>query len=599
MKHILFLLILFNTCISYSQFVVPVSLQATENTFTDSGNPSAINYMATTSSVYVDGSLNIFRLFIKFNLSSIPANAVITSAIMRFSPSGTEGVMTPVSTELTMDACNTNWSQTTLNHSSGSGIIGNPILGNIPTSNYNATLLKREFIVTNHVQAMVDGRVPNYGWRIKRTNEGSTTTTTKYVSKNGISTLARPTLDISYYVPAYVSAATIVHASSGSSNGSISPTILEGSSATRTYQWYDASGAAISPNGTNLNLTGRAAGWYGLKSSGGTAGDDLYQAFLIGTKCEMVDIAFNPGPNYIDDAMLYNYTYGSGLTIADYRQENYGSNNANIAEQWLNVTTWYNRSSLIKFKVWVDPALEVLEAKMTMTGLAHNPLERPNDSKLTQITTAWKETGVSYSTRPTLGSSFINIGNMAAGTGNSTIELKDFFNSWKSNNTANYGLDFSLQNYINPPVSGITQTRQSYQSSDNTSKPSIAFKVSWVQNGCDFNSYARFKESLDASFVRTIQGQLKIQFNEDYDQKAGRFAKLILYDASDNSIKAGINNDGTIIGPLLLPPKVLEFDHNQHVLNIASYSLVTGNTYILELTNSVGEKSYIKFKYYN
>lgn len=589
MKHILILLVLFNNY-SYSQS--SVILNATENTFTDSGNPSAINYTALTNSVYVDGSLNVFRLFIKFDLSSIPANAVIVSATMRFTPSGTENIATTNSTELYLEACNTAWSQTTLSHSSG--ITNNVVLFPIGISNLVGT--KREFNVTSHVQAMVDGRVPNYGWRMRRSSEGAATLTTKYVSKNGIYAPARPKLEISYYVPAYVSAATIVHATSGASNGSISPTILEGSSTTRTYQWYDASG--IISGATSINLTSRPFGWYGLKSSGTTAGDDLYQAFLIGTQCDMVSIVFNPDANYIDDATIYNYTTGSGLNITDYGQTNFGTNNAIITEQWLN-GTWYKRSSLIKFKLWVDPTLEVLEAKMTMTGFTHNPLERPNDSKLTQITSGWKETGVSYNIRPTVGSNFVTIGNMPAGSGNSTIELKDFFNSWKTNNTNNFGLDFSLQNYISPPVSGTTQTRQSYQSSDNTSKPSIAFKVSWVQNGCDLNSYTRFKDALDASFVRTIQGQLKIQFNEDYDQKAGRFAKLVLYDATNNQIKAGINNDGTLIGPFLLPAKLLEFDYNQHVVNFTTYSLVEGNTYILELTNSVGEKSYIKFKYYN
>lgn len=595
MKRTLLLSILLSTFFCYSQSVSSVVLSATENSFTDSGNPSAINYTALTSSVYVNASLNYFRLFVKFDLSSIPSDAVIVSAVMRFTPSGTENIVASNSTELYLEACNTLWSQTTLSHSSG--ISPNGVLGTIGLSNLVST--KREFNVLSHVQAMVDRRVPNYGWRMRRNPEGSTTLTTRYVSKNHTNSAFRPQLEVYYYTPAYVSAATVVHASSGASNGSISPTILLGSSATRSYQWYNSTGAISGAAGTALNLTSQPFGWYGLKSWGTTAGDTLFQAFLIGTKCEMVDIAFNPGPNYIDDATLYNYTSGSGLSIVDNGQTNYGSNSSNITEQWLNGTTWYNRSSLIKFKLWVDPALEVIEAKMTMYGLAHNPLERPNDSKLTQLAALWKETGVSYNIRPAVGSTFVTIGNMSAGTGNSIVELKDFFNSWKTNNIANYGLDLSLQNYLSPPVSGTTQTRQSYQSSDNTNKPSISFKVSWVNNGCDFNSYSRFKDALDASFVRTIQGQLKIQFNEDYDQKAGRFAKLVLYDAANNSIKAGINNDGTMIGTALLPAKLLEFDYNQHILDLTSYSLVVGNTYILELTNSVGEKSYIKFKYYN
>lgn len=593
MKRILLLSILLNTCFCYSQSVSSVVLSATENSFTDSGNPSAINYTALTSSVYVDGSLNYFRIFIKFDLSSIPTNAVITSAIMRFGPAGTENIVATNSTELYLEACNTAWSQTTLNHSSG--ISNNPILLQIDTSNLVSG--KREFNVKRHVQAMVDGRVPNYGWRMRRNPEGTTTLITKYASKNNLSVVSRPQLEIYYYIPAYVSAATIVHASSGLSNGSISPTILLGSSATRSYQWYNTSG--VISGATSINLTAKPFGWYGLKSWGTAAGDTLFYAFLIGSKCEMVDISFNPGPNYIDDASITNGTIGSGNTAANYSQNNVGNSTVNSAEQVNLLGNWFSVSSLIRFRLWVDPTLEVIEAKMTMTGSGHNPLERPNDSKLTQIAANWKESGVSFGIRPALGSLSINLPNMPAGNGNSILELKDFFNSWKTNNTTNFGLDLSLQNYITPPVLGTTQTKQIYESSDNTNKPIIAFKVSWVNNGCDFNSYSRFKDVLDASFVRTIQGQLKIQFNEDYDQKAGRFAKLVLYDAVNNSIKAGINSDGTMIGTALLPAKLLEFDYNQHVLNLTTYSLVAGNTYVLELTNSVGEKSYIKFKYYN
>nr|WP_294859518.1 DNRLRE domain-containing protein [uncultured Fluviicola sp.] len=593
MKSILLLLTFLMSWSSYSQSVTTVTLGASEDSFTESGNPTAVNYTALTNSVYVDGSLNNYRLFIKFSLSSIPANSVIVSAILRLTPNGTENIIATNSTELVVDACNTTWSQTTLNHNSG--ISNNAILLKVDTSNLVSG--KREFNLVRHVQAMVDGRVPNYGWRIKRNPETATTLVTKYSSKDAISSLPRPQLEVRYYTPAYVSAATIVHASSGASDGSISPTILLGSSATRSYQWYNSGG--IISGAINLNLTAKPFGWYGLKSWGTVAGDTLFQAFLIGSKCEMVNISFNPGPNYIDDASITNGIIGSGNTATDYSQNNVGNSTTNSAEQVTLLGSWFSIASLIKFKLWVDPTLEVIEAQMTLYGSGHNPSERPNDSKLTQVAANWKESGVSFGIRPAVGSLSVNLPNMPAGNGNSIVELKDFFNSWKTNNVANYGLDFSLQNYINPPVLGTTQTRQIYQSSDNTNKPSIAFKVSWVQNGCDFNSYARFKDALDASFVRTIQGQLKIQFNEDYDQKAGRFTKLVLYDAANNSIKAGINNDGTLIGPFLLPPKLLEFDYNQHVLNLTTYSLVAGNTYILELTNSVGEKSYIKFKYYN
>lgn len=603
MKRILFLSVLLSTSICYSQTVTTVTLAVAENSFTDSGNPSSLNNTATTSSVYVT-STAYYRAFYKFNLGSIPPKSVIVSAMLILTPSGTENVTASNSNELWVDVCNSDWLSTNLTHNSG---ISNNIMV-LPVAISNLDLNgKRNIQLASHVQAMVDGRIPNYGWRIRRNPEGTATLTTRYASKVHINSASRPQLEVKYYTPATVSAATVVHASSGSSNGSISPTIVGGSSTTRSYQWYSAGTGTITPisgtAGTSLNLTSRPAGWYGLKSWGTTPEDTLFQAFLIGTKCDMTEISFNPGPDYIDDAMIYNYTAGSGLSTQNYSQSNSGGSNTIIAEQWLGFDGihWYNKSSLLKFKLWVDPALEFLEAKMTLSGAVHTPLDRTNESKITQIASYWKETGVSYSIRPALGTISVNLANMPSGNGNSIIELKDFFNFWKNDNINNFGLDFSLQNYLTTPTTGAARTRQSYYSSDNASnRPMINFKVSIV-NGCDLNSYARFRESLDASFVRTIQGQLKIQFNEDYDQKAGRFTKLVLYDAVTNIRKAGINNDGSIIatGVPLLPSKLLEFDYNQHVLSLTAYSLVIGNTYVLELTNSVGEKTFIKFKYYN
>lgn len=593
MKRIWLLLTVISSTICYSQSVTTISLGATEDTYTFSGNPTGNYYTSTSNWVYVDASGNYYRSFYKFDFSSIPLNSVIVTAQFMLMEDGTENVGLVNSNELYLDACNSSWSQTTLTHNSG--IQNNQVLPTITVSNHPGWY--RQFEVKDHLQAMVDNRVPNYGWRLRRNPENTTSLVTKYKSKEGTPTQHRPGMQIMYYRRAIVSAATIVHASGGSSNGSISPTIQYGSSPTRSYQWYNSSGALS--GATSLNLTNRPYGWYGLKSWGTTAGDTLFQAFLIGSKCETVDISFTPSGDYVDDATVNNHVTGSGTGIYDRKQTNLSSYAINSTEQWTN-GTWYERSSFLRFKLWVDPAMAVNVADLTMYGSGHYPLHRSNNSKLSRIEEDWIETGISFSNRPAINSTeFTAIPNIPTGNGNFTTDVSEYFNYWKTNNLANYGWDLSLSTYIIPAVSGSTYTRMSFESSDGVNKPTIAFKVTLLDNTCDFTSYTRFKDVLDGSFVRTIQGKLKIQLNEDYDQKAGRFVKMTLYDAANNQVKAGINHDGSIVGPALLPAKLLEFDYNQHVLDLTGYSLVVGNTYVLELTNSKNEKSYIKFKYYN
>ncbi|MNJ90834.1 hypothetical protein D3C87_84740 [compost metagenome] len=590
MKRILLLCILLGQEIGYSQSVTTASIIVSQDTYTYSGNPAGIYYTSTTNPVYVDASSHYYRSFYKFDLSSIPVNSVIVNAQLMLVEDGRENVGQVNSMELFVDACNTNWNETTLSHNTN--VQANTILPTITVSNHPG--LYRQFDMKEHVQAMVDNRVPNYGWRMRRNPENAQTPLTRYLSKESSATLFRPFLLINYYRAAVVSAATVVHASGGSSNGSVSPTVLYGSSATRTHRWYNSSGTQIA---TSLNLSNQPYGWYGLKSWGTTPGDTLFQAFLIGSKCETVDVAFNPGADYVDNAVIADGTVGG---VATNSNQSNSANYATInAEQSSLFNIWYRMYALMRFRLWVDPALEINEAKMTLYGSGHNPAQRSNASRLTLLTSAWKETGVSASIRPTLGALSIAIPNMPAGNGNSALELKDFFNSWKTNNPVNHGMDLSLQSYVNPPVVGSTATRVAYESAHGTNKPTVAFKVSWVGSECDFTSYARFRDELDASFVHTVQGKLKIQFNEDYDQKLGRMTKLILYDATNNQVKAGINNNGSSLGVPLLPAKLLEFDYNQHILDLTTYSLVSGRYYVMELTNSKGEKSYIKFKYFN
>ena len=479
MKRIL-ALFAFLSCYSvYSQMAPEVTLYSTEDAQTNSRLPST-NYGSTTTMGVSRSALSFFsRSFLKFDLSSIPSDAVIISAIVRMTPSGADNLTATNSTELFLDVCNTSWTEGTLNHASN--ISNNTLFATVTTSNLVNS--KREFQVKDHVQAMVERRLPNYGWRIRLNDEvtannfGAT-----YYTKEDATLSNRPQLIIQYYLRSSVSAATIVHTSGlDNKDGSISPTVVNGSSTTKTFRWYDASGTQIA---TTQNLTGVGKGWYGLEYSGTTAGDVGYQAFLVGTECEEVAITFDPGPNYIDDTWLMEGVEGSGTTIINYTQQNFGSSNEFKTDKWANYAP-YNSRGLLKFRLWVDPNCQINAANMRLYGIEHDPYTRPNDSELLRVTSTWTESGVAFVNSPTATlTGKINIAGVPAGNANVTLNITDFFNAWKINNVANYGMLLQLQTYTG------SYTRMQFNSSDvpaggSRSRPKVEFTIK--ANACDLS----------------------------------------------------------------------------------------------------------------
>lgn len=483
MKRIIILFAFLCSYLGYSQVSQVVDapiLYSIGDAHTSSGVPGT-NYGTIGTMDVSKTASSVFRSFVKFDLSSIPADAVITSAVLRLTPSGTEGITSPNSSQLYLDVCNSSWTETGITHSSN--ISNNTLFPTVTLSSIGGVSGKREFQMKDFVQAMIDGRLPNEGFRLRRNDETTNATTTYYTRENGTQS-NRPQLVISYYLRPSVSAATIVHTSSlSSSDGSISPTITNGSNTVMTCRWFNSSGTQIA---TTQNLTGVSKGWYGLKYYGTEAGDTSYQAFIVGTECEDVSITFAPGPNYIDDARPSSLVLGSGNTAINYSQVNYGSVNMMVAERWTNSGTWYGFRSLIKFKVWVDPNCQVNTANMTLIGNAHNPLSVANSSELVRNTSVWTESGVAYTNLPTnTATGKINIAGLPSGNSNATIDIASFFNTWKTNNTSNYGLLFQLQS---PAYSTNSYTRMQFHSSDATTasnRPQIAFSIK--VNTCDLS----------------------------------------------------------------------------------------------------------------
>lgn len=478
MKRIIALFAFLCSFLGYSQslIVTAPTLYATEDAHTYSGSTGTNYGTLGTMNVSVVTGPQVYRSFLKFNLSSIPANAVITSATLRLTPSGTENVT--AASQLQLDLCNTTWTETGIK--SNSGITNNTLYVTNSGSTWNSVTSKREFDVKGWIQGMVEGRLPNYGFRLKKNDEVTVLNTTYYTRENAVST-NRPQLDIQYYLRSYVSAATIVHTSTLSNiDGSISPTVTNGSNTSMNYRWYNSSNTQIA---TTQSLTGVGKGWYGLKCYGTTAGDTLYQAFIVGTECETVSITFSPGPNYMDDARIRNLIEGTGTNVVDYNSFNYGSDVVEPAQRSV-ATNWYSDKALMRFRLWIDPDCQVNTANLALTGNSHNTSGTTNPSEFALNTSNWSEYGVGFGNAPTnTATGKISLAAIATGNTNLTLDIASFFNTWKTNNVANYGFVFQLQSYASDVL-----RRMQFNSSDATTaanRPQITFSIKI--NTCDLS----------------------------------------------------------------------------------------------------------------
>lgn len=588
MKRILFLFASLCCLPVYSQITTLGIINPSADTYTDSGNPSVPNGSNTVLKVSKTAS-STFRSFLKFNIPTLPPDAVITSAILSLAPSGSENIT--ASNQLFLEMCHIPWMESSLNHASN--VSNNVVFSSIQSSSFNTNTNKREFQVRDYVQAIIEGNVPNNGWRIRRNNE-SVIASTEYFSKDVTLGSLRPQLEIKYYRRAYVSAATIVHASTlNSSDGSISPTVAQGSSG-MSYRWYNSAGTLIS---TSQNLTNVGKGWYGLEYYGSTTGDVNYQAFLVGAKCDNFSLTFNPGPNYIDDAFIYDWVTGSGTTLADYSQTNVGSYNYETSTNWFN-TMWYKGKTLMRFKLWIDPQMVIGTAKLKLTGYDHYSSAVPNTSEMLRATSVWSEYGVTYRTPiTTTPTDKIVVPAVPTGTSNAFIELKPFFDTWKMNNAENYGMLFQLQTQ-----NASDYFRMMFYSADAASgRPEIELSVSMIDNSCNFTnpSFMALSDKTDAGFATTSGNTLKFFFEEEYSVDAGKKLPLKIYN-EDNTAIAGIDFNGAAISGLTLLPAInYTTDKNFVSLSLSGVTLTTGKFYTLELTNTLGEKKYLKFKYTN
>jgi hypothetical protein len=588
-----FLAIVLMSCFSSSGQLNPVTFVSTVDAHVSSANPTT-NYGSVTPAIapiWSPSATDYYRYYITFPITGIPSNAVIYKAELKLSLTSETGITTPTSTQFVVNPLISTWDESSVNFNSTytlSGVSQN--------SSYLTSSTWRTFNVTSMVQSMVNGSLVNNGFLIRRTNE--TTPSTQCTYRTGeASSSVRPQLYVEWYYPISITSVTINHASNSiATDGSITP-VLSGGYGTFSYKWFNLNTAyswSTDPTsiGTSLSISTLAPGCYGLKVTS-TNNDEFYYAFIVGAKCDPVNLVFHPGPKFLDDVSLTQSTttFGNGSAILN--------------------ETGYNGSretvNLMRFRCWLDPSYTASKADLflfgnTLTPQHVNPASPTNDAAFYLVNqsqsqfSSWSENFTVYANKPTtVPGQVVNVPPTTSASMNQTLNMASFWNQWKTNNLNNNGMMMQLDAYGNSIAAW-----QRYQSGDATtmtSRPYIQFQID--QATCDRTSYISFKRELDAGYVSTFQGILKIQFTEEYEQTSGKKVPLKLYD-QNHDLKAAIDYNGSaILGKPLLPALNYQFDDNRHILNLSTYSLVNGQFYLLELTKSTGEKEYIRFMYTN
>lgn len=443
-------------------FSQSVTLNPTIDAFVDNQSPS-MNY-GSSSYTYLEVGVKVLgrtttvrRSFVQFDLSSIPKNAVITSATMIFTKVNEGSDVNNSSFSIRrVDETSTQWIETNLNwNNQPLSITSDAVI----VSSSNST--ERIFDVKDHVSKMVSGMYANRGWVVKRANETVLTSGSTYKSRH---TTPQPRLVVNYYIPYNLSNVVYNHASSTSSaNGSINVTLANGSTSTPTYKWY-TNGTTLIPSATTNQLSNVGYGWYGLKVIG-SQGDTSCFAFVLGVNCQNVSINFNPGPEYVDDAVLSELSVNSNI----------GSDYVLYASHFFMSPTYKNFKSLLKFRFWLDPNMTFNQANMLLIGNEHNTDSRSNASQLDAVTTNWSEKSVCWFNQPTsVTTTQVLIPATTTIDENKTLNMIPFMNLWKNDNSSNHGTLFKLQSSADPTAT------MAFNSSDATSaslRPTMSLNV--------------------------------------------------------------------------------------------------------------------------
>jgi len=174
-----------------------VDYTASEDSYLDQANPSTNYGTDTELKCKSYTASNSQRFVLTFDLSGIPSNAIITSAILTLIPTTTSGDDRTISAHRVTDT----WTE-------------GPVTWANTATDFDATATSTSFLewtgslpasalwtVTTDVQDFVDGVEINYGWLLKDNSEDASQSSWFFGSDENLTSSNRPKLTVVYIVP--------------------------------------------------------------------------------------------------------------------------------------------------------------------------------------------------------------------------------------------------------------------------------------------------------------------------------------------------------------------------------------------------------------
>ncbi len=581
--------------VAFNQILDSLIATADQDTYVDSRYPTSsyenLDTMKSGTNV-VTGKFgsNIYyqRVFVQFDISSIPSNAIIYSADLLLTRAN--GITANFDWKAKL--VETEWSENiTLNTQ--------PTISNL-TDNVSTVAATTNSVQTidvkDMVQRMVYGAADNYGWSVQVDDEnysgysGTWFYTSEYSSNDD-----RPKLKVKYYIPLAVSNVDITHESGVSTQDAvISYSLTNGCSSTYTYKWINSSGTQISTNDSLINVS---YGWYGLEVTGVQCGEKMYQGFLVGRECDEVTITYDATPNYTQNVYVWDRTQG-GIDYSDWNWSNmyyFRTDNKD------HDTYWSDIKSYIEFNTWMDADFEVNQADILFEGWTHVGNGSSNPAEFVEVTESWNEDVITWNSTPTDGGTAgASIPSTTSSTSDMTVDMTTFWDDWKLDNSTNHGVVFQLEDFDDD-----VDTRHVYHSPNTSTtslRPEWTFELSLVRSnnpifcgGAEDHPYNELKKQLDGGYGESYDDTLNFALNEAYGVDTLQYLEMTIYD-DDHEVLATCNASGTTTGGA--PALIHLFDDNRYVMNLSGITaLVNGQFYVLEVKNAKEDRFYLKFKH--
>ncbi len=462
----------------------------------------------------------VYRSFLKFDLSSIPVNAVITDATLELVPKSVDNTTNNSYYVSRVDgaweASQITWTNQPGTLSSDQVTVDNAAASSTSTHSIN---------VRDHVQTMVKFPTTNHGWDIRLQNEtvSGADYGISFWSSESTNTANRPKLTVTYVMPMDLTGVA-THCTAGNTDGSIDFTYTGGSGLSpRLFTLYKVNEDPAASLGVTLvavhalnqntvavdnetiDVTGLEPGLYMAKiideivysSPGYNMAEYLSllaeESFLIGREGEVTNVTFTKyvetmnisqyvggGNYYYSDNNYYGTTPGTRIRTGGYGTDttlwNYDHDSPN------NMRT----ESLFNTKINFPSDLEFLSSDLYMKHhFTYQHSSGSNAIYFTPVTEPWRKTNVTWNTRPGTDESaqlYLPKTSNANGytSGEDAIDISSLVEYWQHN--PNYGFELKLADYNNPRA-----THRSYADFSKTTlgRIELSFEVKPIKSTYD------------------------------------------------------------------------------------------------------------------